>query len=70
MSKVDSDGVVHLYVDLTVTLAEMKTWQPERIWAFFDGLAKVRTAANHTGDGPAAAKAETVSWGDTREKAE
>ncbi len=43
---VESDGLVRLHVDLSVTLAEMRTWRPERIAAFFDGLAKVQAASS------------------------
>jgi hypothetical protein len=45
VSTVEEDGVVYLHVDLSVTLEEMKTWRPERITAFFEGLAKIRTAS-------------------------
>lgn len=43
------EGLAVLHVDVGVTVSEMATWTPERITAFFDGIAKVRAAA-HQGD--------------------
>jgi len=38
-------GVTVLHVDLKVTAAEMREWEPARISAFFNGIAQIKRAA-------------------------
>lgn len=39
-----ADGVAVLHVDITVRVSAMRDWSPERIAAFFSGLAQAVTA--------------------------
>lgn len=61
----ETEGVTHLHVDISVTLADMATWSPERIAAFFDGIARIRTAV-HQGDSIERARSE---WRHSEENA-
>jgi hypothetical protein len=36
--------MVALHIDAGVSLAEMETWEPERISRYMDGIAQVRAA--------------------------
>lgn len=42
--KVQCDGMVVFHVDIRVSVADMAAWEPRRIYAFFEGIAKVRAA--------------------------
>jgi hypothetical protein len=44
--QLDSDGIVRLHGDVSIDSKEMSAWEPSRITAFFDGLAKSITAAS------------------------
>jgi hypothetical protein len=39
-------GAINLHIDIDVDLAEMRDWTPERITAFFSGIAQVLAAKN------------------------
>ena len=39
-----TEGVIALYVSIKVDVAALKDWSPERIEAFFSGIAQVRAA--------------------------
>jgi hypothetical protein len=43
--KQQTDGIVSFHVSINVTPAEMRDWKPERIKAFFAGVAMARRAA-------------------------
>lgn len=43
-----TEGVVQFHVSIRVTMAEMAGWSPDRITAFFGGLAKVLAAKKGT----------------------
>jgi hypothetical protein len=43
------DGAINLQIGVHVSLAEMKDWSPERITAFFGGIAQVLAAKNKSG---------------------
>jgi len=38
------EGVLHLHVDVRVSLAELRSWPPDCIAALFAGIAEVQTA--------------------------
>lgn len=40
-------GGLHLDVNLHVTVAEMATWRPELVSAFFDGIAQAAEAVGY-----------------------
>lgn len=42
-------GIFRVFIDLRVTFAQMKEWEPARIEAFFNGIAMAQRAA---GDEP------------------
>lgn len=42
--KTTLDGVLTLYINLAVSVEQMKKWKPERIAALFDGMAKIEQA--------------------------
>lgn len=44
MSKTLTAGIVALYCDLKISVDEMREWEPERIKAFFEGVAIVQAA--------------------------
>jgi hypothetical protein len=46
MSEVGRLGIARLFVDVKVSIEEMKDWAPDRIDSFFEGLAKVQAAGN------------------------
>ena len=57
MSGVTSEGVIQFHVNIKVEMNELAGWQPERITAFLNGIARVlretdRAAkAKEAGDG-------------------
>lgn len=44
MSKTSTEGLTRLHLDLSVTAAQLATWDPDRIAAFFDGVARAQGA--------------------------
>jgi hypothetical protein len=42
---VEAEGHIILWSGVVVTITEMSTWTPERIYAFFDGIAQMIMAA-------------------------
>ncbi|MCC8983085.1 hypothetical protein [Bradyrhizobium acaciae] len=49
MSAPQNAGGIGLDVSINVSMAEMKDWSPERITAFFTGIAQVLAAKNQSG---------------------
>ena len=45
MSKQTTDGIIAFCVQIKIEATQMSTWEPERIKAFFDGLAQAKSAA-------------------------
>lgn len=45
MSKQTTDGVIAFCIQVKIEASTMREWEPERIKAFFDGIAKAEAAA-------------------------
>lgn len=39
--KESTAGIIACHIELKIDAAELKTWEPSRIKAFFDGMAKI-----------------------------
>lgn len=44
--KTTTDGMIAFYISVRVDVAAMKDWEPERITAFFAGIAQAKAAAD------------------------
>lgn len=51
MSKTTCDGVVALHISVSVASSQISQWEPERIAAFFAGLAAAENAARGVDEG-------------------